>query len=133
MRNEEFDEDVWGVAKERDYSSPKIRVSKEFSGSSSGWRLPATTPTKIPRANSITLLPSSEPNANVVQGSSAPVDIPDWSKIYGKNGKKGSRDGSNKGECGDGDHYYDGYGDDEDEDDMKIPPHEWIARIILTG
>lgn len=135
MRNEDFDEEeLWGVKKERDCLIPATRVSKDSSGSSA-WLIP-TSPRKIPRATSIT-------HANVVQGSSAPVDIPDWSKIYGMNGQKGSRNGSladvgegvsNKGDCVYGDHYHDDGGDDDDgedgdKDDM-IPPHEWIARKL---
>ncbi|KAE9609551.1 putative senescence regulator S40 [Lupinus albus] len=123
MRNEEFDEeDVWGMAKESEYSSPKTRVSKESSGSSSAWPL-STSPRKIPMGNkSMTLIPSSESNANVVQGSSEPVDIPDMSNIYG----------DKLGGCGNGVHYHDhDYGDDE-EDDM-IPPHEWIARKLARS
>ncbi|OIW00065.1 hypothetical protein TanjilG_26402 [Lupinus angustifolius] len=133
MRNEEFDEeDIWGMAKESDYSSPKTRVSNESSGSSSSsssssaWCL-STSPRKITMANkSMTLIPSSESNANVVEGSSEPVDIPDWSKIYG-----------DKGGCGNGTHYHDhGYGDDDDDDDDDedmIPPHEWIARKLARS
>ncbi|XP_027332715.1 uncharacterized protein LOC113847675 [Abrus precatorius] len=140
MSNEDFDEeDVWGVAKERerDYLSPKMRLSKESSGSSSAWRL-STSPRKIPRTNSNSItLPSLGSDTNVVQRSSAPMAIPDWSKIYGKNGKKGVEEGvNNKGDCGYEDHYYhdDEYGDDdvEDEDDM-IPPHEWIARKLARS
>ncbi|XP_061345562.1 protein S40-7-like [Gastrolobium bilobum] len=137
MRNEDFDEeDVWGVAKEENY----LRVSKDSSGSSSAWRMP-TSPRKIQRVNSTTLpFSGSESDENVVQGYSAPMNIPDWSKIYGNNGKKGSRDGScvavgervnNNGDCGYGDHYNDD-AEDEDEGDM-IPPHEWIARKLARS
>ncbi|TKY54011.1 Senescence regulator S40 [Spatholobus suberectus] len=131
MRNEDFDEeDVWGVTmereRERDYLSPKMSVSKESSASSSARRI-STSPRKIPRTNSIAL-PSLESDANVVQRSSAPIDIPDWSKIYGK---KIVEEGVNKQlDCGYGDHYRDDYG--EDEDDM-IPPHEWIARKLARS
>ena len=145
MRDEDFDEeDVWGtVSKEKDYSSPKTRVSEEYSSSgSSAWRQP-TSPKKIPRANSITL-PSSE-DGQMVRGSSAPIDIPDWSKIYGKSGKKGSKDGSwmdvgegvsNRGGDGSyGDHYHGDYGDDDENEDEEgmIPPHEWIARKLARS
>ncbi|KAK7303300.1 hypothetical protein RJT34_14203 [Clitoria ternatea] len=121
MDEQDFDEEeVWSVAKERDDSGSKTtRACKESCGggsSSSAWRLPAA-PRKIPRANTLanTLLASDSP---LVQGSSAPMDIPDWSKIYGKSTKKGSRDGvNNKSD--------DGF---DDEDDDMVPPHEWIAR-----
>ncbi|XP_061336963.1 protein S40-1-like [Gastrolobium bilobum] len=114
--DKDFDEeDVRGVTKEREYDScPKTKRAEE---SSSG-------PRKIPRANSNTL-PAS--NATLIQGSSAPMDIPDWSKIYGKNCKK------NKGGCGCSyaDHCYDDGGDDENDD--MIPPHEWIARKLARS
>ncbi|KAK7363748.1 hypothetical protein VNO77_05902 [Canavalia gladiata] len=132
MRNEDFDEeDVWGATKERerDHLSPKTRVSKESSGSSSAWRL-STSPRKIPRTNSI-MLPSLESDRNVVQKSSAPMNIPDWSKIYGKNGVEEGV--NNRGDCVYGDHYHDDdYGYDDVEDDM-IPPHEWIARKLARS
>ncbi|KAL9320837.1 hypothetical protein ACSQ67_012676 [Phaseolus vulgaris] len=73
---------------------------------------------KIPRANSNTP-PSSD--APLLKGSSEPMDIPDWSKIYGKSCTKGSRDA---GACNKG-------GDDEDDD--MVPPHEWIARKLARS
>lgn len=99
----------WGGSNdyERDHSNTNKRVSKDSSSSSvSSWSIPSSE-RKIIRANDITILPSS-----------APVDIPDWSKIYGVNGKKVMRDGD----------------DDEDEDDGdRIPPHEWIARKLARS
>ncbi|KAJ7946292.1 Senescence regulator [Quillaja saponaria] len=132
MRDEDFDEeDVWGVVKERDDSSSKMRKSKEFSGSSSAWSFP-TAPRMIPRAN---IQPTSH-EAKVVQQSSAPVDIPDWSKIYGRHAKKGLEDGSwvadeNTISNGPTTLYDDGGGGD-DEDNM-VPPHEWIARKLAMS
>ncbi|KAK7387757.1 hypothetical protein VNO78_22549 [Psophocarpus tetragonolobus] len=124
MRNEDFDEEeVWGVTMERDNLSPKMRVSKESSASSSAWRI-STSPRKIPKTNSVTLH-SLESDSNVVKRSSAPIDIPDWSKIYGK---KGVEEGVNrKLDCGYGDHY-----NDDDKDDI-VPPHEWIARKLARS
>ncbi|CAJ1962480.1 unnamed protein product [Sphenostylis stenocarpa] len=118
MEDMDFDEDVWSVSYETDDSPPKTtRSCKGSCGSSSAWRLPAT-PRKIPRANSNSP-PSSD--APLVKGSSEPIDIPDWSKIYGKSWKKESTfdDACNK----DGD-------DEEDEDADMVPPHEWIARKL---
>ena len=128
--DEDFDEgDVWGLVEESDYLSPKRELFKESSSgsSSSTWRLPAA-PRMIPRANT-----QYSHEAQVVQRSSAPLDVPDWSKIYGKNGKMGSENGEkNEVGCygyGYGDYYYQHQddGDDDDGDDM-VPPHEWIAR-----
>ncbi|KAK7264472.1 hypothetical protein RJT34_32081 [Clitoria ternatea] len=136
MRNEDFDEeDVWSsVTKERemDYLSSKIKVSNESPDSSSAWRI-STSPRKIPRTNSTTLF-SLESDTTVIQRSSAPMDIPDWSKIYGKSGKEGVNN-NNQGDCAYGDdHYHDDYGDDDDGGggDM-IPPHEWIARKLARS
>ena len=130
MEDKDFGEDVWGVAANEDDSGPKtMRVSKDSSGSSSAWRILPAAPRKIPRANN-TLVPSSD-DAKVVQlqgsSSSAPMDIPDWSKIYGKKASTGG--------CGYGDHYHDNGEDDEydDDDDDMVPPHEWIARKLARS
>ncbi|KAF1890798.1 hypothetical protein Lal_00043095 [Lupinus albus] len=72
-QDKDFDEDVWGVTNDK-------------GGSSSAWHK-ASDPSKILKANK-SAFPSN--NAQVVQGSysssssSVPMDIPDWSKIYGK-------------------------------------------------
>ncbi|TKY72163.1 Senescence regulator S40 [Spatholobus suberectus] len=118
MEDKDFDEeDVWGVANERDDSGQKTTgACKESCGSSSAWRLPAA-PRKIPRANA---LPASD--APLVKGSSAPMDIPDWSKIYGKSCKKGSRDDGVRNKV-----------DDDEDEDMMVPPHEWIARKLARS
>ncbi|KAK7348456.1 hypothetical protein VNO80_23014 [Phaseolus coccineus] len=134
MRNEDFDEeDVWGGVtvereRERDYMCPEMG-SKESSDSSSAWGMP-TSPRKIPRTNNVTLH-SLESDSNVIQRSSAPMDIPDWSKIYGKKGVE--EEGVNKKfDFGHGDHYLDDYGDDGGQDDM-IPPHQWISRKLARS
>ena len=138
MRNEDFDEeDVWGgvtMERERDYMCPERGVSKESSDSSSAWCMP-TSPRKIPRTNNVTLH-SLESDSNVVQRSSAPMDIPDWSKIYGKKGVE--EEGVNKKfdfGYGDHHHYLDDYGDndDDDEQDDMIPPHQWISRKLARS
>lgn len=123
MEDRDFDEEqVWNLAKESDDFGPKTtRASKDSShgSSSSAWPLPAA-PRKIPRAN-----------APLVQGSSAPINIPDWSKVYGKNCNNKGSDCVGYGD----DHLHDDGGgddDDEDEDDM-VPPHEWIARKLARS
>lgn len=128
MKDRDFDEeDVWSVAND-DSGKETTRACKESCGSSSSssaWRLPAA-PRKIPRANNnANPLPAASDAPLVKGSSSAPMDIPDWSKIYGKSCKKGSTadDGaSNKG----GD-------DDDDDDDDMVPPHEWIARKLARS
>ncbi|MED6160550.1 hypothetical protein PIB30_052427 [Stylosanthes scabra] len=123
------EEDVWGsINKEKDHhhhghghghdpDSGSRRVSKD---SSSAWPIPAA-PRKIPRANT-TLPPSFSSYGNdeygkvvKLEGSSStePMNIPDWSKIYGHNNHHENADGDGEG--------------DGDEGEM-VPPHEWIAR-----
>ncbi|XP_028755206.1 uncharacterized protein LOC114714627 [Neltuma alba] len=127
--DEEFDEEeVWGLAEERDGSSPKVKkvASKDSSGSSSAWHSPAA-PRKIPRASSQT-----SHKFEALQGSSAPLNIPDWSKIYQKNVKTGPKiDGEEE-------HEHDKNGGDEeeedgDDEDRIIPPHEWLARKLARN
>ncbi|XP_071722584.1 uncharacterized protein [Rutidosis leptorrhynchoides] len=59
--------------------------------------------------------------------SSAPVNIPDWSKIYG-NGEN-----LNNGTSYDDDGHGHGHDDDDDGDGMVVPPHEWIARRLARS
>eukprot|EP00262_Sarcandra_glabra_P011319 TRINITY_DN27183_c0_g1_i1.p1 TRINITY_DN27183_c0_g1~~TRINITY_DN27183_c0_g1_i1.p1 ORF type:complete len:188 (+),score=62.95 TRINITY_DN27183_c0_g1_i1:34-597(+) len=134
--NEDFDEeDVWAVMNERKDYSPKVKKSKDSSSSVPGHN-------RIPSFSK--MIPKN--NANLegqVARQSAPVNIPDWSKIYRK--KKGSEthgfmngswacDGDDDGLDG-GDHYgiddADDY-DDEDDDD-KVPPHEWLAKKVARS
>ncbi|KAJ8761824.1 hypothetical protein K2173_004673 [Erythroxylum novogranatense] len=152
MRNEEFEEDdVWSVVssaiKEREDSSPKIRKSNDYSSSgssSAAWRLPSA-PRMIRRYNTTnTNTTAGSHEAKVVQRSSAPMNIPDWSKIYGKNARIDSwaNDGTVYS-VGDDHHHVNGCQDDdvrgnnefeeEDDDDGMVPPHEWIARKLARS
>ncbi|MCD7451038.1 hypothetical protein HAX54_009403 [Datura stramonium] len=81
-----------------------------------------TAPKVIPRAkNAISHVPQ--------QQSSAPISIPDWSKVYNKKSSSrlflkngcygGSFDDNNVVEEDEG---------DEDYDDGMVPPHEYVAR-----
>lgn len=111
MKDNDFnEEDVWSVTNEREDFGYKIkRVSKDSSGSSSAWPLP-TAPKRV---NSV-----SDIDDPFVKGSSAPMNIPDWSKVYGKNVG---------GDYGNGDDWHD------DEDGDMVPPHEWIARKLARN
>ncbi|TQD70430.1 hypothetical protein C1H46_044035 [Malus baccata] len=126
----EEEEDVWGFVKERENSSLKMlrnsknnsssNSSSSSSSSASAWRLPNAART-IPWAH------NNPPTDHEVQ-KSAPVAIPDWSKIYGKSAKIGSSvhdDDDGYGVNGDGD----GDGDDDD----MVPPHEWVARKLARS
>lgn len=61
---------------------------------------------------------ASAPSSGSGSRRSAPVSIPDWSKIYGRS-KAGD----------DGEHNKDGGGEDDDDgEEERVPPHEWLAR-----
>ncbi|MED6144634.1 hypothetical protein PIB30_017562 [Stylosanthes scabra] len=142
------EEDVWGsINKEKDHhhhghgydpdsgSSRTMMMRVSSKDSSSAWPIPAA-PRKIPRANT-TLPPSFSSSSSYgndeyakLEGSSSnssssaePMNIPDWSKIYGKNNSKKKGYDHSHHENGDGDD-----GDDDDDDGEMVPPHEWIAR-----
>ncbi|KAI3440150.1 uncharacterized protein J3R85_003760 [Psidium guajava] len=132
------EEDVWSVGtKGREDSSPAVRSSihKSIAASSSAWQY-SSAPKTIPRR------PADQEAVNLGQRSSAPVNIPDWSKIYGRkrgdgfdglhehgHGVYGDDGGGGAGHHGDG-------GDDEDDDDggdgdgEMVPPHEWVAKRL---
>ncbi|KAJ4703905.1 Senescence regulator [Melia azedarach] len=150
MRDEEFEEeDVWSFANESEDSSSQTRKSKENSSgsSSAAWRFHSAP--RMIRRTSNTPTATHESN-KVAQQSSAPVNIPDWSKIYGKNVNFGSSSKTNSWVDGhgdgmgngvthsNGDHH--GYDDDDDVDDDNedddgdiIPPHEWLARKLARN
>lgn len=134
MRNGDFQEgDVWGIISGSNSSTPMSSSSSKESSNSTFRRLP-TAAKMIPRLNN----PIHEPPK--LSQQSAPVSIPDWSKIYGR--KQDSRKASNEdsswsdvddvpgGVTHDGGDS-DGDDDDDDYDDYaKVPPHEWIARKL---
>ncbi|KAM7500969.1 hypothetical protein LguiA_025383 [Lonicera macranthoides] len=130
------EEQVWDVLKQReDSSTPKwVRKGKGKDQQLPQWRLPAA-PKVIPRANSN----SDGKIVNLAHHhlhhqSSAPVNIPQWSKSYYSSEKGLSlRDD----DYGDGSESTDGYNhDDEYEDDHDegiVPPHEYIARRVARS
>ncbi|OVA03378.1 Senescence regulator S40 [Macleaya cordata] len=139
-RDEDFDEeDVWALVKERTETSPKVRKSKDSSS--------VLTPRGLPTASRMIPRASSSFNEAQVLQQSAPVNIPDWSKIYRKNSRKGSNshgyEDEDEDDDDDDDDDYDNiivdedddvqndvdYGDDSD----KIPPHEWIAKKLARS
>jgi len=88
LRDGDFEEeDVWAVLRDRTDSTSMIGKSKEPSTS-----VPRPLPSAsrmIPRAaNSSSSSNGSSHEPKIVQ-QSAPVNIPDWSAIYGKKSKKG--------------------------------------------
>ncbi|XP_019183262.1 PREDICTED: uncharacterized protein LOC109178152 [Ipomoea nil] len=108
FRKEELqEEEIWGVfggGEADDESSPSSTTRRRIS----------TAAKMIPRSN------NREPKMAHQQHSSAPVNIPDWSKIYGAAAAAG--DGFLRSS----------WESDGDEDDVNggemMPPHEWLAR-----
>ncbi|XWS27824.1 hypothetical protein CRYUN_Cryun25bG0013100 [Craigia yunnanensis] len=155
MRDGDFEEeDVWAVLKERKDSTSKVGQSIE-SYVPVRRNLPSAArmiPITFCATNNSSNIGSSSSSheANGVKQQSAPVNIPDWSKIYSKKTKKASsRNGSwhddEDDEDDDDDDGGDGYGvmngfghsDDEEEDDdeynSKVPPHEFLARRLAMS
>lgn len=154
LRDGDFDEEeVWSVIKDRpDYISGVHKSKdKEFSPLA----VPRTLPTAarmIPRTSSNNNSASSSHETKVLQ-QSAPVNIPDWSKIYRNNKQNKTTKNVSRfddydfylsvDDEGDGDCYGDGvvnYGGDsgeeeeeDDEYDPKLPPHEFIARRLARS
>ncbi|XP_038981940.1 46 kDa FK506-binding nuclear protein [Phoenix dactylifera] len=134
MGDEDFEEEeVWAAVRERKDESPKTRRTKDLTGCSTGRRLP--TPSKmIPRSNA-----NPESSGGAFRRS-APVAIPDWSKICNHKGSSeshgsrfdGDEAGRNRGKntVADDD---DDDDDDEDDDDDKVPPHEWLAKKMARS
>ncbi|KAK4278449.1 hypothetical protein QN277_016294 [Acacia crassicarpa] len=155
LRDEDFEEEeVWDVFKNTDnYGISKSKVNKVTSSSSSpisvNRRLPTEArmiPTMAARTSSSSnnSSTSSSHETQVVLQQSAPVRIPDWSKIYNITNKNNNArkdvssfdDDHGFGHCRDVDDNDEG---DEDEDengdefDSKLPPHEFIARRLARS
>ncbi|XP_010538971.1 PREDICTED: uncharacterized protein LOC104813134 [Tarenaya hassleriana] len=113
------EEDVWSVVKERDTSGPEMKFPKSMlpsfssSSSSSPWHLPRT------------VIRERSKEGSGAKQSSAPVNVPDWSKIYAS--KRNSMKKSSHLYYDDDDD--DGH-DDSTDDDVMVPPHEWVARKL---
>ncbi|KAF9589267.1 hypothetical protein IFM89_022185 [Coptis chinensis] len=123
IRNEDFDEeDVWDVVRKDNNS--KGRKPKDPS--------PVSNLRRIPTASKMILRTKSSINGAKMQ-QSAPVNIPDWSKIYRKNTHKSTQSSWTDDDTND-DHgrYNDDEVDDGDEDEW-VPPHEWIAKKLARS
>lgn len=114
MADEDFqEEEVWSFVKERkDVRKGHSLFTPSSSSSSSSRRL-------IPRANA-----NAEDKGGWKQRQqSAPVNIPDWSKIYRSNFNKRIEENANS----DIDEL------DDDDEEEQLPPHEWIARKLARS
>ncbi|OMO83480.1 Senescence regulator [Corchorus capsularis] len=164
LRDGDFEEeDVWAVIKERKDSISKVGQFIESPAPvrrnlpSAARMIPRTfSATNNSSSNIDSSSSSSSHEANGVKQQSAPVNIPDWSKISRKKSNKASsrngswhhdEDGDDDG--GGGGHGYN-YGDngvmngfrndsdeeEEDDDDdfnSKVPPHEFLARRLARS
>ncbi|XP_057797789.1 protein S40-7-like [Salvia miltiorrhiza] len=110
------EEEVWAMinAREGSNSSSKTKSKRDFSSSSYAWHVEGGGEE------------SSLPQRAARHRSSAPVEIPDCSKILKKNKKKITRDGAcDAHSC---DSKVDAEEEEEGED--EAPPHEVLARRL---
>ncbi|CAN8274249.1 unnamed protein product [Cochlearia groenlandica] len=114
-KGEEFqEEDVWSVLREKETSGPEMKmsnISNLFSSSSSS---SSSNARYIPKGNEVT----------GEKQSSAPMNVPNWSKIYGKKTTTRNHTHSRATRGNDDDD------EEEEEDSMVLPPHELIARRL---
>ncbi|KAL1196362.1 Protein S40-4 [Cardamine amara subsp. amara] len=104
---EEFqEEDVWSVLRDGETSGPEVKIPKSHFSSSSS----SSSPWHIHRSKEV----------SGVKQSSAPMNVPDWSKVYGDT--KSNRRSSN--------HLYSHDDEDDEDDGCMVPPHEWVARKL---
>lgn len=149
MKDEDFEEgEVWGMMEERENnSSPRLRkpMKKDPSSLSLSPSSATTKPRMIPKSSSNSTIVEAHPHQS--KQFSAPLDIPDWSKIYGKSSsrKKGSNNynfatpsspswGVHHHHYDHDDHDGDGDGDDDDDDVYGVvPPHEYLAKKLARS
>ncbi|BBH01998.1 Protein of unknown function D, partial [Prunus dulcis] len=147
LRDGDFEEeDVWEVLKDRNSSSNKMVGRSKESSVSVPRHLP-TASRMIPKASSHNYGSGSSCSssntitheAKIVQ-QSAPVNIPDWSEVYGQKSKKAPKnvswqndDADDEEEVGDDDGDSDDDDEEEEDYDSKVPPHEFIARRLARS
>ncbi|KAL4554810.1 hypothetical protein LXL04_037416 [Taraxacum kok-saghyz] len=142
--NEEFQEtDVWSVLNQRnDYDSKSLKSKGSSSSSSrSNNNIPPSAAPRMIRRHG-TSNPDTE--SRIHQQQSAPVGIPDWSKIYGKSKRSSQHPpwlDCGYGDDDDNDDYDGGHNgreswdsdDDDDDNGNMMPPHEWIAQKLARS
>ncbi|WOL10405.1 hypothetical protein Cni_G19160 [Canna indica] len=116
--DEDFEEEeVWdAVAEGREEASPKAAAARR------GNKLPGAAGARL---NTILRKSAGPESSGRARRQTAPVSIPDWSKIY----KRGQGSGASGAVCGEEGGGNESDDDDEDEDDDdRAPPHEWLAK-----
>lgn len=141
------EEEVWAMMEARKGSNSNSKSRKNFASgstsSSSAWRVNATP--RVTTTNGGGQQEFSPTEVVARHQSSAPVDIPHWSKILKKKSKKDLWDDACDGHNDDGDDDHGdggrrfGHGkvdevesDDDDDDDEMAPPHEYLARRLAS-
>ncbi|CAF2149091.1 hypothetical protein BRARA_A01220 [Brassica rapa] len=101
---EEFqEEEVWSVLRENETPGPEMKMSKSnnlFSAATS------SSARYIPKGKEV----------SKAKQSSAPMNVPDWSKIYGNTRSNHL-------------HSWTTHDEDDDEHSM-VPPHELVAKML---
>lgn len=152
LRYEEFqEEDIWGVFRGTEQQVNSSAGSTNVFNQSSSSRIASrrrlsTAARMIIQKSSSSSSNSSVIEPKIVKQHSAPVNIPDWSKIYGKKSSKNNTFWVHDEEDGrsddDGVVINSGWDSEEEEDDddddvhgcsMMIPPHEWIAKKLARS
>ncbi|KAL3821052.1 hypothetical protein ACJIZ3_006957 [Penstemon smallii] len=152
MRNEEFEEeDIWEVFKERKDSDSKLIIKNN-----SSFKVKEASnliPKRLPPSSSRMIIPkynnkisNFKVEPKTIHHHSAPVNIPDWSKIYGKTYSKNSGnswldvdsdDDENDRRPGFTDEDIKDEEEEEEEERNRnnnvIPPHELIARNQISS
>ena len=155
LRDGDFEEeDVWDVLKDRpDYSPGLYKPKDKVSSPIPAPRALPSAARMIPRPSSTNNISASSSHEAKVFQQSAPVNIPDWSKIYRNNNQHKppknfsrfddynnfyhSADDYDAGDvdgvvnCGGGDSDEDL--EEDDEYDPKLPPHEFIATRLARS
>ncbi|OIS99100.1 hypothetical protein A4A49_07623 [Nicotiana attenuata] len=122
FKNEEFqEEDIWGNT--NNSINEKNQLNSKFITSKDQPSFTLNPRRQIPTAAKI-MIPKSNKNSiqefKIIQHS-APVKIPDWSKIYGTSLREdiGNFVTNNSWES-----------DDQEIEENMMPPHEWLAKRL---
>ncbi|KAH6795920.1 hypothetical protein C2S51_036906 [Perilla frutescens var. frutescens] len=123
------EEEVWAMINAREGSNSR-NFEHGFSSSSFAWRANAAS-RSIPRGGGSGRQEPSSPRRAGRHRSSAPVEIPDWSKILRKKSKKDLWDDACDAHSDHGSEVGAVKIDDDGEEEGEMaPPHEYLARRL---